>query len=76
VVPKNLYLARQLFRKSMDKGVEVDPDLSQKASRMLEGSPSITDALVINTGDNPQQKIEAWYKKAIPKTQNFTLLQQ
>jgi TPR repeat protein len=60
VVPKNLYLARLLFRKA-----QADVDLSKKALRLLKVSPGFTDSLQLDTDDNPVQKIKAWYDQAV-----------
>ncbi len=71
MAPKNLYLARQLFRKA-----QADANLSEQALRMLEITPDFTDSLQLNPGDNPRQKIKAWYEQSGSKVQDLMLWQQ
>ena len=71
LVPRNYYLARQLFRK-----VQADPNLSDKALRWLTRTPDVTDSLQMKEEDDPREKIEAWYQRAISQGLDNTLLRQ
>ena len=56
LVPKNLYLARELYKK-----VLADESLREKAERRLKNGFQIIERLAIEEGDDSLQKIEAWY---------------
>ncbi|MEN8132429.1 MAG: hypothetical protein ABFS45_20065 [Pseudomonadota bacterium] len=71
VVPRNYYLARQLFRKA-----QADPTLSNKALRWLMRSPDVTDSLEMKPDDEPRVKIEAWYQQATSQGLDNALLRQ
>ena len=71
LVPRNYYLARQLFRKA-----RTDPTLSNQALRWLTRIPNVTDSLEIKPDDEPRAKIEAWYQQAISQELDNALLRQ
>jgi hypothetical protein len=71
LVPRNYYLARQLFRKA-----QADPTLSDKALRWLTRTPDVTDNLEIKPDDEPREKIEAWYQQATSQGLDNALLRQ
>ncbi len=71
LVPRNYYLARQLFRKA-----QTDPALSDKALRWLTRGPDITDSLEMKPGDDPRAKIEAWYQQTTSQGLDNALLRQ
>lgn len=70
VVPKNIYLARRLFRKSSS-----DENLRKKAERMLASTPEFTDFLQLTAGKAAQQQITRWYKSAVVEEEETALLQ-
>lgn len=71
VVPRNYYLARQLFRKA-----QVDSQLSERVSRMLKRGPDFTDNLQIQSTDKAGEQIEAWYQQTLAQVQDKDLLRQ
>jgi uncharacterized protein len=71
VVPRNYYLARQLFRKA-----QVDSQLSQKALRWLARVPDFTDSLQLKSTDDVSGQIEIWYQQMLSQMQDKALLRQ
>ena len=71
VVPRNYYLARQLFRKA-----QADSQLSERVSRMLKRGPDFTDSLQIQSTDKAGEQIEAWYQQTLAQVQDKDLLRQ
>ncbi len=72
LVPKNLYLARQLFHQ-----LQANDDLSDKAFRMLSSTPTFTDSLQLHPNeDNPHQTIQSWSEQDKSNVEDQTLLQQ
>jgi TPR repeat protein len=71
VVPKNLYLAKELYLKS-----QADDELKEKADRRLQRGFESINKLQMLPDDNALQKIEAWYLGTIGGEYNITLLQQ
>lgn len=71
VVPRNYYLARQLFRKA-----QVDSQLSQKALRWLTRVPDFTDSLQLQSTDDASGQIEIWYQQMLSQVQDKVLLRQ
>ena len=57
MVPKNLYLARELFKKS-----ETDDLLREKAQRRLRQGFELIENLRIQPGSTALEQIEGWYK--------------
>ena len=71
LVPRNYYLARQLFRKAL-----ADSQLSEKAQRWLSRGPDFTDSLQLqNTGD-VSGEIETWYQQMLTEVQDKVVLGQ
>jgi TPR repeat protein len=71
VVPRNYYLARQLFRKD-----QVDSQLSEKALRWLTRVPDFTDSLQLQSTDDVSGQIEAWYQQMLSQKLDKAILQQ
>ena len=71
VVPRNYYLARQLFRKA-----QVDSQLSEKALRWLTRGPDFTDSLRLQSTDDVSGQIEVWYQQMLSQVQDKELLRQ
>lgn len=71
LVPRNYYLARQLFRKAL-----VDSQLSEKAQRWLTRGPDFTDSLQLQNPWDASEQIEAWYLQMLSEVQDKELLGQ
>jgi TPR repeat protein len=71
VVPKNIFLARRLFRKCFG-----DEMLRKKAEHMLESTPAFTDSLQLDPGKESHQQITRWYESSVAKVDDTALLQQ
>lgn len=71
IVPRNYYLARQLFRKA-----QADPLLSEKALRLLDRTPDFTDSLKLKPIDDNNEIIETWYQQEKHQVQDTILLQK
>jgi len=71
IVPKNLYLAHELYLKA-----QADDELRKQVSRRLAGGFETIEGLQIAVDDNALQKIEAWYSAAIGEEDNSPLRQQ
>jgi len=71
VVPRNYYLARQLFRKA-----QVDSQLSEKALRWLTRVPDFTDSLKLQSTDDVSGQIKAWYQQMLSQMKDKALLRQ
>lgn len=71
VVPKNLYLARELFRT-----VQADGALKEKADRRLNNDFALIKDLHIKQDGKELQQIEQWYSAAKEEGLDLTLLQQ
>ncbi len=71
VVPRNYYLARQLFRKA-----QVDSQLSEKALRWLKRVPDFADSLQLQSTGDASGQIKAWYQQMLSQKQDKALLRQ
>lgn len=72
LVPKNIYLGRQLFHQ-----LQTNDDLSEKALRILDRTPTFTDNLQLHPyNDNPHQTIQSWYEQVRRTAEDQTLFQQ
>lgn len=72
LVPKNIYLARQLFHQLL-----TNDKLSEKAIRMLDRTPAFTDNLRLHSyEENPSQTIQSWYDQVRRTAEEKILLQQ
>lgn len=71
LVPKNLYLARELYRK-----VQGDTELKEKVAQRLENNFDLIEDLQIIQNCKELQQIEEWYSAAQVSKKDPTLLKQ
>jgi len=71
VVPKNIYLARQLFRKCQE-----DQLLQEKSVRLLGSTPSFTDSLDLIPGTPSFPLITKWYERELNEVEDSAQLKQ
>lgn len=71
LVPKNLYLTRQLFQIAA-----TEPDLTESAERLLNRLPALTDDLVLQPGQPVAAQIDDWYEQSLSTGGESALLTQ